>query len=148
MSEEVEVQVRQIDDTSGMAENAPATELMRRLLLASIGAVAVTYDEAEKFIQRLVDRGELAQKDGEKVMNEMMGRLRQKAPTEDVQATDLGSRMEDSFEQFLNRMNVPSKRDIDELSAKIAQLSARVEEVQRTKPEPKTDSKSQSKSQS
>jgi poly(hydroxyalkanoate) granule-associated protein len=81
-------------------------------------------------------------------MNEMMGRLRQKAPTEEVQATDLGSRMEDSFEQFLNRMNVPSKRDIDELSAKIAQLSARVEEVQRTKPEPKTESKSQSKSQS
>jgi len=28
-------------------------------------------------------------------------------------------------------MNIPSKRDIDELSAKIAQLAARVEELRR-----------------
>ena len=35
------------------------------------------------------------------------------------------------LEQLLNRMNIPSKRDIDELSAKIAQLAARVEELRR-----------------
>jgi poly(hydroxyalkanoate) granule-associated protein len=106
------------------------------MLLASIGAVAMTADEAEQFIQRLVERGELAQKDGEKLMNEMMARFRQKPQEAEAKAQaradDFGSKMESSVEQFLNRLNVPSKRDIDELSARVAQLAARVEEVRRT----------------
>jgi hypothetical protein len=35
------------------------------------------------------------------------------------------------MEDFLNRMNIPSKRDIDDLSARIAQLAARVEELRK-----------------
>jgi poly(hydroxyalkanoate) granule-associated protein len=86
----------------------------------------------------LVERGELAQKDGEKLINEMMTRFRQKPQEAEAKAQaradDLGSKMENSVEQFLNRLNVPSKRDIDELSARVAQLAARVEEVRRTQP--------------
>lgn len=138
MSEEVEVHVRQIDDETTASENPPFVEMLRRMLLASIGAVAMTADEAEQFIQRLVERGELAQKDGEKLMNEMMTRFRQKPQEAEAKAQaradDLGSKMENSVEQFLNRLNVPSKRDIDELSARVAQLAARVEEVRRAQP--------------
>jgi poly(hydroxyalkanoate) granule-associated protein len=138
MSEEVEVHVRQIDDEMTASENPPFVEMLRRMLLASIGAVAMTADEAEQFIQRLVERGELAQKDGEKLINEMMARFRQKPQEAEAKAQakadDFGSKMESSVEQFLNRLNVPSKRDIDELSARVAQLAARVEEVRRTQP--------------
>lgn len=36
------------------------------------------------------------------------------------------------MEEFLNRLNIPSKRDIGELSEKIAQLAARVEELRKS----------------
>jgi poly(hydroxyalkanoate) granule-associated protein len=41
--------------------------------------------------------------------------------------------LERGVEQVLNRLNIPSKRDIDELSIKIAQLAARVEELRQTR---------------
>jgi poly(hydroxyalkanoate) granule-associated protein len=111
----------------------PAVDAMRRLLLASIGAVAMSYDEAEKFINRLIERGELAQKDGEKVLNEVMTRFRQRPQAAQAEAenkaNELGNQIEQNVEQFFNRLNIPTKRDIDELSARVAQLAARVEEM-------------------
>lgn len=128
MTEEIEVNVRQIDENG--EHGAPSlNEVVRRLLLAGIGAVALTRDEVESFVNRLVERGELAQKDGEKIMNEVMERFRQRPQTAKA---NLGEQIENSLEQFLNRLNIPSKRDIDELSAKIAQLAARVEELRRS----------------
>jgi poly(hydroxyalkanoate) granule-associated protein len=133
MSEEVEVHVRQIDEEREKDETMPAVDAMRRLLLASIGAMALSYDEAEKFINRLIERGELAQKDGEKVMNEVMNRFRQRPQEAQVEAehkaNELGTQIEQNVEQFFNRLNIPTKRDIDELSARVAQLAARVEEM-------------------
>jgi poly(hydroxyalkanoate) granule-associated protein len=135
MAEEIEVNVRQIDEENGSSAT-PLNEILRRLMLAGIGAVALTRDEVETFINRLVERGELAQKDGEKLMNEVKERFRQQRPQAEAevqtQVNTIGEQLENSLEQFLNRLNVPSKRDIDELSAKIAQLAARVEELRRT----------------
>lgn len=131
MAEEVEVHVRQIDEETTTPETLPMADAIRRLLLASIGAVALTFDEVERFVNRLVERGELAQKDGEKVMNEMMERMRQQQQQSVEEGTKVEERIETGIEQFLNRFNIPSKRDIDELSARMAQLAARVEEMRR-----------------
>ncbi len=144
MSEEVEVHVRQIDETDTTAETPPAAEIFRRLLLASIGAFAMTYDEIERFTQRLIERGELAQKDGEKVMRELSERFQVKSAQEtqqaEVTAQNLGNKLEDGLDQMLNRLSIPSKRDIDELSAKIAQLAARVEELRQQPAQAETTS--------
>ncbi len=129
MAEEVEVNVRQIEEHTTNVNGTQVVEVMRKLLLAAIGAIALSRDEVENFISRLVERGELAQKDGEKLLNEMIERLRLNAPPE---TPNLGEQIENNFELFLNRLNIPSKRDIDDLSAKIAQLAARVEELRRT----------------
>lgn len=133
MSDEVEVNVA----TREPIERASGSlfEGMRRMMLASIGAVAITRDEVEKIVGQLVERGELAQKDGEKLTQEMG--LRMKSSRTDVETVgqDISRQVENGVEQFLNRLNVPSKRDIDELSTKLAQLSARVEELRRTQEE-------------
>lgn len=125
MSEEVDVNINQIGSNAD-----PATTMfdsVRRIMLASLGAVALTRDEAENFVNKLVDRGELAQKDAERLIGEMRTKLRQKRPTAD----QVEERVEQGVEQFLNRLNIPSKRDIDDLTTKIAQLTARVEELRR-----------------
>jgi poly(hydroxyalkanoate) granule-associated protein len=126
MTEEVEVKIHEMEDVS--APTSPSlVEGLRRLLLASVGAVAMTFDEAESFVNKLVERGELAQKDAEKLLREMRSKLRQGRP----QVREVGERVEQGVEEFLNRLNIPSKRDIEDLSAKIAQLSARVEELRK-----------------
>jgi poly(hydroxyalkanoate) granule-associated protein len=130
-AEEVEVTIQEAQ-ASAQAANAWFVESIKRLLTAGLGAFALTYDEAEKFVGRLVERGQLAQKDGEKLLSEVRTRFQARMP-ELPQAEKMGDRVEHGVEEFLNRLNIPSKRDIDELSAKIAQLSARVEELRKSK---------------
>ena len=127
MTEEIEVKVQEVEEPAS-GSNGSLVEGLRRLLLASVGAVAMTFDEAEGFVNKLVERGELAQKDAEKLLKEVQTRFRESRP----QAQKVGERVEQGMEDFLNRLNIPSKRDIDELSAKIAQLSARVDELRKS----------------
>ncbi|MBO9311378.1 MAG: phasin family protein [Chloroflexus sp.] len=138
--EEIEVNVRQIDEKPPVNPSVQVFEIVRKLILAGIGAFALSREEAEAFLNRLVERGELAQKDAQKLFEEAMENLRKTAvPQSDQVQTNLNNlaaQFETSFEQFLNRLNIPSKRDIDELSAKIAQLALRVEELRRTQETP------------
>lgn len=139
--EEIEVNVRQVDEPGPtMNGSTQMFEVMRKLMLAGVGALALTRDEAEEFINRLVERGELAQKDAQHLIDETMERFRKTAQpqTNQIQSgvANLSTQVETNLEQFLNRMNIPSKRDIDELSTKIAHLASRVEELRRTQETP------------
>ena len=129
MTEEVDVTVKEVE-TPATTPN-PLFEGVRRLMLASVGAVALTFDEMETFVNKLVDRGEIAQKDGENLLQELRSRASQGRPQAQVgaQLDKAEERFESGVEQVLNRLNIPSKREIDELSTKIAQLAARVEEL-------------------
>lgn len=135
--EEIEVNVRQIEEQAPPTNPAaPLLDVVRRMILAGFGAFALTRDEAEQFLNRLVDRGEIAQKDAQHLIDETVAKFRTVATPQTAQVetsvTNITSQVESGLEQLLNRMNIPSKRDIDELSAKIAQLAARVEELRRT----------------
>ena len=129
MVEEVEVQVRDLNE-EGKDAGHSFIELVRKMLLAGVGAVAMSRDESEQFVAKLVERGELAQKDAEQLRRDMQRRLRGSAAGDvKEQPEQVGSRIEHSLEEFLHYLNIPSKRDIDGLSAKIAQLAARIEEL-------------------
>jgi poly(hydroxyalkanoate) granule-associated protein len=127
MAEEVEVTIQEAQ-SNAQAANIWFVDNMRRLLMAGLGAFALSFDEAEKFVGKLVERGELAQKDAEKILSDVQARVTPARPP----VAQVSERVESGVEEFLNRLNIPSKRDIDDLSAKIAQLSARVEELRRT----------------
>ena len=75
MVDEIEVEVRALDEQGAMTP-PPFVDAMRKLLLASIGAIALSREQTDAFVKRLVERGELAQKDGEKVLGAISERLR------------------------------------------------------------------------
>lgn len=129
MSDEIEVKLNEIKDNVS-ERTAPLVDGVRRLMLAAVGAVAMTRDEMEQFVNRLVDRGEIAERDAKSLVNDVMSRRKRDVETA---ADEAEARVETRLEQVLNRMNIPSKRDIDELSDKIAQLSARVEELKKSR---------------
>lgn len=99
-------------------------DMARKVLLASVGAVALAQDEVEDFVGRLVERGEIAEKDGKKLVNEIMDR-RKRHPSW------IEEEMNRRLDRALKRMNAPTKADIDALSEKIAALTQKVEELKR-----------------
>lgn len=133
--EDIEVTVRQIHNEEGQEdaqkEYPPFVDLLRRVLLAGVGAVAMTHDEAERMIDRMVERGEIARKDGEKILNEVKERFRQRPQQMQQQVSSFGERIESSMEQLLNNLNIPTRRDIDELSSRVSQLAERLDELRR-----------------
>jgi poly(hydroxyalkanoate) granule-associated protein len=104
--------------------------MVRKVLLASIGGVALTADEAGDLFTRLVERGEIAEADAQKIVADLrtQGRKREEEATkvrEDM-TKKAGIALEDSVETILSRLNVPNKNEIEELSRKIGLLSEKV----------------------
>jgi len=103
---------------------ASLTEMLRRVMLATIGAVAIAQEEIEAFVNRLVERGEIAEQDGKKLVSEMKEKRKSKtAKVEDEVSKNL--------EGVLKRMNIPSKADVDALSQKITTLSKKIDDLKK-----------------
>ena len=106
-------------------EQSKLVESLRKVLLASIGAVALAQDEIEDFINRLIERGELAEKEGKNLMNEVVERRKKDGKKAEEEVTT-------RVEEALKRLNIPTKSDIDGLSSKIASLSKKIDELKKS----------------
>ncbi len=120
--------------------------MVRKVLQASVGAFALTKDEVEDFVAKLVERGEIAEQDGRRLVRDVMSRRRGEA--EDVavkmqeetrsqigkihdetekQIAKAETMIDQRIEGILGRLNIPTKHDIDLLSQKIALLAEKVD---------------------
>jgi poly(hydroxyalkanoate) granule-associated protein len=99
-------------------------EMLRKVMLATIGAAAIAQEEIEALINRLIERGEIAEKDGKKLMHEMMDK--RKSRTEKVE-----NEINKNITDVLERMNIPTRTDIDALSQKINGLSKKIDELKK-----------------
>jgi poly(hydroxyalkanoate) granule-associated protein len=106
------------------AENecGPLFDAVRKVLLAGIGAVALAQDEIEDFVHKLVERGEIAEKDGKKLVRDLLERRKK-------ERSRAGKELDQRVGELLQRMNVPTRADLETLSAKIADLNAKVDKL-------------------
>lgn len=108
-----------------VVEEASILESLRRVLLASIGAVALTFEEMGDLVDKLVERGEIAEQEGKKLVNE----IKEKRKKTTDEAEDMAS---SRMREMMDKMDIPTKSDIDALSAKIATLSKKVDELKKS----------------
>ncbi|MFN8471309.1 MAG: phasin family protein [Anaerolineae bacterium] len=106
---------------------------VRRVYLASIGALSLAWDETEGLFNKLVDEGESAEKEGRQWFKRV---AKESKETQDKVTGQVDERfekghdrVEQTVEKVLARLNVPTKADIDRLSRQIVELSQKVEEL-------------------
>ena len=117
--EEVKVKAQKVVDDVKEEAN-PLFDAARRIVLAAVGAVALASDEVENFVNKLVERGEIAEKDARKLMKEVTEKTeKQMKPAE--------KEIDKRLEEMRNTLNIPTKHDIDTLSNKVAELTTKVE---------------------
>ncbi len=118
------VKTKPVEPATDGADRNLLLDYVRKVLLASIGAVALAQDEMEDFVNKLVERGQIAEQDARKLIKDVTERrTRTTAKAEET----LDRRVED----LLSHMNVPTKSDLDLLSAKISALTKKVEELKK-----------------
>ena len=98
---------------------SPLLASLRKVVLASIGAVAIAQEEAEDLINKLVERGEIAREEGRKLMQDMMAKRREK-----VQAT-----FDTRVEAALGKMNVSTKDDLKAVEKKLDELNKKLDKL-------------------
>ncbi|RPI86411.1 MAG: poly(hydroxyalkanoate) granule-associated protein [Chloroflexi bacterium] len=112
------------EEAIGEKETNALLSASRKIILAGIGAIALAQDEIEDFVNKLVERGEIAENDGRKLIREVREKRRMTTRQVDV-------RMENMVMDILTRMNVPTKTDIELLGDKIAALSKKIDNLKK-----------------
>jgi polyhydroxyalkanoate synthesis regulator phasin len=96
--------------------------MLQKVLFAGIGAAALTRDEVEVFVNRMVQRGDIAPDDAEAVVEDVMA-------TSKKQTARLDAEVDKRVKLALKQSDVPSVDDIEDLNAKIAALQRKVDEL-------------------
>jgi poly(hydroxyalkanoate) granule-associated protein len=94
--------------------------LTRRVLLAGVGAVALAYDEARAFVERLVERGELARGQARDLLKEV-------SEKQEGRMQGVRERARDHLGRALEAADVPRRSDLESLQRRLDQLTERVE---------------------
>jgi poly(hydroxyalkanoate) granule-associated protein len=109
--------------------------MVRKVLQAAVGAFALTVEEVEEFVARLVERGEIAEQDGRKLIADIISRRRDETEATVEKMQEQSERqwaraeamLDHQIDNILARLNVPSKHDIQNLSHKVAELAEKVD---------------------
>jgi polyhydroxyalkanoate synthesis regulator phasin len=113
-----------VTPVEGQEEPGGLYTTFRKLLLASIGAISMAQEEAEHMVVKMVERGEIAEKDARKLIDELM--KRRKEGTKKAEAE-----LDKRIDQALSRLNIPTRDDVESLSSKINQLSKKLDELKK-----------------
>jgi poly(hydroxyalkanoate) granule-associated protein len=124
MAEKQEPEVVEVSEEEVVVEEPSILESLRRVLLASVGVVALTIEEIGDLVDKLVEQGEIAEQEGKKLVLEIKEKRRKKTDeAEEVASTRV--------REALDRMDIPTKSDIDDLSKKITTLSKKVDDLKK-----------------
>lgn len=115
-------QVKKTENPAEGTTKAPRGifEIARKVLLAGIGATVLAQDEIEEFVTRLVERGEIAEKDGVKLVQEMLAQPRRRFEKSEEE-------LKQRVDRILAQSNVLTKKDVDDLKMKIEELEKKID---------------------
>lgn len=99
-------------------------DIVRNALLAGFGV----QEKVREFIDDLVKKGELSESQGAKIVKEW-------TETANKTTEQFSKSLSDVISKTLERMNIPTKEDIEKLNKKVQSLSLRVKKLEGVKEE-------------
>ncbi|KPG99152.1 MULTISPECIES: phasin family protein [Pseudomonas] len=114
----------------------------RKIWLAGLGAYAKVGQEGSDYFQELIKAGQTVEKKGKKVVTEKLeaanaeideakGEVSSFKGRVEVQLDKVEKAFDSRVASALNRIGIPSKHDVETLSAKLDELTALLERVAR-----------------
>jgi len=94
-------------------------DFIENAVLAGLGLISLTSEKAEEFAKELIKRGELTENEKAKFVKDV---LDQSEKTK----TEIEQKIEKTVETILSRINIPSRKEFEELKNKVEELSRQV----------------------
>ena len=119
-------------------------ESAHQIWLAGLGALSVAEDEGTKLFKRLVKEGKAFEKKGKRRFENMQGKVEETVDDVRDKAENtwdrIGSSFDDNVATTLKRLGVPSRHEIQRLTKRVEELTAKVDSL-RPKPTTKASAK-------
>ncbi|MGC5699982.1 phasin family protein [Pseudomonas sp. NFXW11] len=126
-------------------QSTPLSEVKsyaRKIWLAGLGAYAKIGQEGSEYFQELIKEGQSVEKKGKKVVTEQLEAANTQIDSVKGDVSTFKGRVEVQLDKVekafdsrvasaLNRIGIPSKHDVETLSAKLDELTALLERVAR-----------------
>lgn len=99
-------------------------DLIKKSMLTGIGAAILTKEKIEEIAQDFVDRGKLSEQEGEKIVKEMMEKTEESKKGLQEQTNRM-------IGTALDKMQLASASDIEDLRAEITALRKEIEALRK-----------------
>jgi poly(hydroxyalkanoate) granule-associated protein len=93
-------------------------EFIKKMMLFGVGLAAMTREKTEEFVKELVKKGEMSEKEGKQLVNDLMEKSKK-------MTRDLEAKTEEMVAATLKRLNIPTRKELDELRERIDKLEKR-----------------------
>lgn len=97
-------------------------DLIRKTILAGIGAATLTKEKVEGLVDELIQRGEVASEERPKVVQELLTKAEEAKK-------EWQEKVEQAVKDTVKRLGIPAKADLDALDRKMDELAAKVEKM-------------------
>jgi poly(hydroxyalkanoate) granule-associated protein len=88
------------------------SELIQKMFLAGLGAMALTKEKVEELVNDLVKRGEVAKKDQSKLLDEMLNAV-------EKGKQEISAFVHKEIEKALQTLDIPTRSEFEELKKKV-----------------------------
>jgi polyhydroxyalkanoate synthesis regulator phasin len=102
-----------------MAERAELREIAEKLVLAGVGAVALTAERADTLAEELSARGGIGRDEARSVVEEVVGRWRN-------ETLRLGERTGASLAGLFRELGLVTRDELEEIELRVAQIEHRL----------------------
>lgn len=106
-------------------EEYPFHHYFGRMILAGIGVLSYSHEEFGKFVEKMVERGEVAHKDHQKRFKEMRERR-------EHFLRDRKGDTQKKVAKALDHLDIATKDDIDDMNAKIIAMEKKIDELKKS----------------
>jgi len=102
-----------------MAAPADVREIAEKLVLAGVGAVALTAERADALAEELATRGGIGREEARSLVEELVGRWRS-------ESIRLGERTGVGLSGLFRELGLVTRSEVEELELRVAQLEHRL----------------------
>jgi polyhydroxyalkanoate synthesis regulator phasin len=95
--------------------------LFKKFVYTGVGLVSLTKDKVQKMVDELVDENKISTTEGKKLVDDFF-------ETTDNKRKELETQLKDAVEKMVKKFNFASRKEVEELEARIKELEAALSE--------------------
>lgn len=92
------------------------SDLLKKSILAGLGALSLSREKAEEIAKELIAKGEVAKSEEAKFVKDLLDVV-------EKNKTGIEEKMEKAVEKVLSRLDIPTRKELNELKEEINRLT-------------------------